>query len=112
MDWPAARARRRTGKTHRLPTDARRDGRDAETRRHTHAQAGALALSHDQTPFSKDERERIKACGGRIMSADQVDGLVPYHENWDCNLGEELDDDGDPRAAAPPSARVEGVTRD
>ena len=30
------------------------------------------------------------------MSADQVDGIVPYHENWDCKLGEELDDDGDP----------------
>ena len=21
---------------------------------------------------------------------------MPYHENWDCKLGEELDDDGDP----------------
>ncbi|KAH8048547.1 protein serine/threonine phosphatase [Aureococcus anophagefferens] len=57
---------------------------------------GAVALSHDQTPFSKVERDRIKKCGGRIMSADQVDGIVPYHENWDCKLGEELDDDGDP----------------
>ena len=33
---------------------------------------GAVALSHDQTPFSKVERDRIKKCGGRIMSADQV----------------------------------------
>ena len=57
---------------------------------------GAVPLSRDQTPFSKAERERVQKCGGRIMSADQVDGLVPYHENWDCNLGEELDDDGDP----------------
>ena len=36
---------------------------------------GAVALSHDQTPFSKVERDRIKKCGGRIMSADQV--LLP-----------------------------------
>ena len=57
---------------------------------------GAMALSQDQTPFSKVERDRIKKCGGRIMSADQVDGIVPFHENWDCKLGEELDDDGDP----------------
>lgn len=41
---------------------------------------GAVALSHDQTPFSKVERDRIKKCGGRIMSADQV--LLPRRGPW------------------------------
>ena len=27
---------------------------------------------------------------------DQLDGIAPIHENWGCNLGEELDDGGDP----------------
>jgi CRP-like cAMP-binding protein/serine/threonine protein phosphatase PrpC len=54
------------------------------------------ALSEDQTPYRKDERERCKRSGARVMSMDQIEGLVQIHENWGLNLGEEIDDDGDP----------------
>mmetsp|Transcript_2904 Transcript_2904/g.4384 ORF Transcript_2904/g.4384 Transcript_2904/m.4384 type:complete len:966 (+) Transcript_2904:142-3039(+) len=57
----------------------------------------ARALSSDQTPYRKDERERVKACGARVMSMDQIEGIEPIHENWgDVILGEELDECGDP----------------
>ena len=56
----------------------------------------AFPLSIDQTPYRKDERERIKKAGGRIMSVDQLQGVAPMHENWGLNLGEEIDDEGDP----------------
>ncbi len=48
----------------------------------------AKPLSNDQTPYRKDERERIKKTGVRILSMDQIEGLEPVHENWgDLNLG-------------------------
>lgn len=56
----------------------------------------ARALSTDQTPYRRDERERVKKYGARVMTADQIDGVEPIHENWDCNLGDEIDDGGDP----------------
>ncbi|CAM9550019.1 unnamed protein product, partial [Choristocarpus tenellus] len=57
----------------------------------------AKPLSSDQTPYRKDERERVKASGARVMSMDQIEGLEPIHEKWgDVNLGEELDEGGDP----------------
>jgi len=56
----------------------------------------AKALSLDQTPYRRDERERVKKYGARVMTADQIDGVEPIHENWDCNLGDEIDDGGDP----------------
>jgi len=56
----------------------------------------ARPLSIDQTPFRKDERERCKRSGARVMTMDQLDGLEPIHENWGLNLGEEIDDIGDP----------------
>ena len=57
----------------------------------------AVPLSHDQTPYRKDERVRVKKSGARILSLDQIEGLEPIHENWgDVNLGEELDEGGDP----------------
>jgi cGMP-dependent protein kinase len=56
----------------------------------------AKALSTDQTPYRRDERERVKAYGARVMTADQIDGVEPIHENWDCKLGDEIDDGGDP----------------
>eukprot|EP00633_Aureoumbra_lagunensis_P002729 CAMPEP_0197289806 /NCGR_PEP_ID=MMETSP0890-20130614/7070_1 /TAXON_ID=44058 ORGANISM="Aureoumbra lagunensis, Strain CCMP1510" /NCGR_SAMPLE_ID=MMETSP0890 /ASSEMBLY_ACC=CAM_ASM_000533 /LENGTH=365 /DNA_ID=CAMNT_0042761441 /DNA_START=363 /DNA_END=1460 /DNA_ORIENTATION=- len=54
------------------------------------------ALSIDQTPYRRDERERVKKYGARVMTADQIDGLEAIHENWDCKLGDEIDDGGDP----------------
>ena len=56
----------------------------------------ARSLSTDQTPYRRDERERVKKYGARVMTADQIDGVEPIHENWDCTLGDEIDDGGDP----------------
>ncbi|KAF5950865.1 hypothetical protein HYC85_012858 [Camellia sinensis] len=50
-------------------------------------------LSHDQTPFRKDECERVKLCGARVLSADQVEGLKdPDIQTW----GDEETEGGDP----------------
>ncbi|KAE8817459.1 putative protein phosphatase 2C 65 [Hordeum vulgare] len=47
-------------------------------------------LSWDQTPFRADERARVKACGARVMSVEQVEGVRdPDAEGW-------LADEGDP----------------
>mgnify|MGYP000291858996 CR=1 FL=1 len=51
-------------------------------------------LSQDQTPYRKDERERLKKRGAHIMTLDQIQGNEELHENWGVNLGEELDDAG------------------
>lgn len=56
----------------------------------------AYSLSIDQTPYRQDERERVKASGAVIMSCDQLEGIVEYHENWNVALGDELDNGGDP----------------
>merc|ERR1740117_1430939 len=41
----------------------------------------AYSLSIDQTPYRQDERERVKQAGAVIMSCDQLEGIVPFHEN-------------------------------
>jgi len=56
----------------------------------------AYSLSIDQTPYRKDERERVKAAGAVIMSCDQLEGITEFHENWNVALGDELDNGGDP----------------
>mmetsp|Transcript_18623 Transcript_18623/g.54604 ORF Transcript_18623/g.54604 Transcript_18623/m.54604 type:complete len:1074 (-) Transcript_18623:321-3542(-) len=56
----------------------------------------AYSLSIDQTPYRGDERERVKKSGAEVMSCDQKDGIVPFHENWGINLGEDVDTGGDP----------------
>ena len=57
----------------------------------------AIPLSRDQTPYRKDERERVKRLGAAIMSIDQMEGLEEMHENWgDMVLGEDVDVHGDP----------------
>ncbi|CAI5735339.1 unnamed protein product [Peronospora destructor] len=56
----------------------------------------AKPLSIDQTPFRQDERVRVKKCGARILTVDQVEGLEPIHENWGLSLGDEIDENGDP----------------
>lgn len=53
----------------------------------------AMDLSCDQTPFRKDEYERVRQCGARVLSVDQVEGIKdPEVQSW----GEEESDDGDP----------------
>jgi len=70
----------------------------------------AIPLSRDQTPFRKDERERVKKCGARIMSLDQLEGLEPIHENWgDLVLGETIDEEGDPPRIWSPSGDYPGT---
>ncbi|KAJ4845710.1 hypothetical protein Tsubulata_014580 [Turnera subulata] len=50
-------------------------------------------LSTDQTPFRKDEYERVKLCGARVLSVDQVEGLKdPNIQMW----GDEETQGGDP----------------
>ncbi len=49
-------------------------------------------LSNDQTPYRKDERERLKKLGARIMTIEQIEGNEPMHENWGTELGEEIDE--------------------
>ena len=45
----------------------------------------------------QDERERVKKCGARVLSMDQISGMEPIHENWgDVKLGEDIDEGGDP----------------
>lgn len=53
----------------------------------------AQNLSSDQTPFRKDEYERVKLCGARVLSVDQVEGLKdPNIQTW----GDEESHGGDP----------------
>jgi len=56
----------------------------------------AVALTHDQTPYRRDERDRCRKTGCRVMNMDQLEGYEEMHDNWDIELGEEIDDGGDP----------------
>jgi len=57
----------------------------------------AIPLSEDQTPYRKDERERLKKAGARICSIVQMEGIAPMHDDWgEVNLGEDIDEEGDP----------------
>ncbi|KAL6971399.1 hypothetical protein U1Q18_031076 [Sarracenia purpurea var. burkii] len=57
------------------------------------SQIVAEDLSCDQTPFRKDECERVKLCGARVLSVDQVEGLKdPGIQTW----GDEETEGGDP----------------
>lgn len=53
----------------------------------------AVDLSSDQTPFRDDEVERVTACGARVLTLDQMDGLKdPTKKCWTV----ENECDGDP----------------
>ncbi|VAI57739.1 unnamed protein product [Triticum turgidum subsp. durum] len=53
----------------------------------------AVDLSIDQTPYRTDEVERVKECGARVLTLDQIEGLKnPDVQCW----GNEESDDGDP----------------
>lgn len=50
-------------------------------------------LSYDQTPFRSDECERVKTCGARVLSVDQVEGVKdPNIQTW----ASEESEGGDP----------------
>lgn len=53
-------------------------------------------LSVDQTPYRQDERIRIREAGGRVLNVNQLEGHEPIHDNWNVNLGNEVDEYGDP----------------
>lgn len=77
----------------------------------------ALPLSRDQTPYRRDERARIKKTGARILSLDQIEGLEPFNEDDDddddeqddLELGEELDEGGDPPRVWSPNGEYPGT---
>jgi len=52
----------------------------------------AVDLSNDQTPYRADELERVKLCGARVLTLDQIEGIRnPEIQQW----GED-GDNGDP----------------
>ena len=53
-------------------------------------------LSNDQTPFRKDERDRVKLKGARVLTLEQIEGNEPMHENWGAEGGDVIDEVGDP----------------
>ena len=80
-------------------------GKNGETRA-----LRALPLSRDQTPYRKDERVRVRKCGARILSLDQMEGLEPISDDWgDVNLGEEIDEGGDPPRVWSPNGEYPGT---
>lgn len=53
----------------------------------------AKDLSYDQTPYRADECARVKQCGARVLTLDQLEGVKdPNVQCW----GSEGHDDGDP----------------
>ena len=50
------------------------------------------AMSNDQTPYRKDERERVRKApyNARVCTMDQLEGIEPMHDNYDIALGEEV----------------------
>lgn len=50
-------------------------------------------LSADQTPYRKDERERVKLMGARVLTLGQIEGKEPVHENWGSESGDVADED-------------------
>mmetsp|Transcript_12055 Transcript_12055/g.28578 ORF Transcript_12055/g.28578 Transcript_12055/m.28578 type:complete len:743 (-) Transcript_12055:339-2567(-) len=77
----------------------------------------AFPLSRDQTPYRKDERTRIRKTGARILSLDQLEGLEPINnkdddpnnKEADIELGEELDEGGDPPRVWSPNGDYPGT---
>lgn len=57
----------------------------------------AIPLTRDQTPYRKDERERVRKHGAEVKSMDQMSGRLEMHDNWgDLVLGQSVDIHGDP----------------
>lgn len=63
------------------------------SKRNGKEQLVACPLSIDQTPFRKDERERVKKAGGRVLTMSQLEG---YQDPSIQDYGDEEDNDGDP----------------
>ncbi|KAG6389110.1 hypothetical protein SASPL_150569 [Salvia splendens] len=49
----------------------------------------AVDLSIDQTPFRPDELERVKLCGARVLTLDQLEGLKnPHVQSFTRSIGD------------------------
>lgn len=73
------------------------DSRAIVVRRQAGGGLQAVPLSSDQTPYRRDERDRVKAAGARVMTMGQIDGTSPPGEDYgNLKLGDQLDEDGDP----------------
>lgn len=61
-------------------------------------QIKARPLSKDHTLRDPDERDRCLATGALVRTLSQIDGTTSANatQNWDLNVGEELDLSGDP----------------
>lgn len=67
----------------------------------------AVDLSIDQTPFRSDELERVKLCGARVLTLDQIEGLK--NPDVQCWGTEEEGDDGDPPRLWVPNGMYPGT---
>ena len=47
-------------------------------------------LSKDQTPFRRDERQRLKQKGAKIMTCEQIQGTERVHEDWEEETGDTI----------------------
>lgn len=66
----------------------------------------AVDLSNDQTPYREDECARVKACGARVLTLDQLEGLKnPHVKVW----GGDDDDEGDPPRLWVPNGMYPGT---
>ncbi|XP_062090856.1 protein phosphatase 2C and cyclic nucleotide-binding/kinase domain-containing protein [Humulus lupulus] len=66
----------------------------------------AVDLSIDQTPFREDELERVRLCGARVLTLDQIEGLKnPDVQCW----GTEEGDEGDPPRLWVPNGMYPGT---
>eukprot|EP00898_Chlorokybus_atmophyticus_P000853 jgi/Chlat1/1769/Chrsp134S02092 len=69
------------------------DSRAVLAERRANGRLAAVDLSLDQTPFRADECQRVRECGARVLTLDQLEGLKdPNVQCW----GAEDEDDGDP----------------
>jgi serine/threonine protein phosphatase PrpC len=50
----------------------------------------ALPLSKDQTPWRKDERERVRKAGGRVLTIDQIKGTKKINDESERTFGDQL----------------------
>jgi hypothetical protein len=71
----------------------------------------AQPLSSDQTPYRRDERERVQSYGARILTMDQIDGLAPVHDTWNDDFAhcDGIDESGDPPRVWSPEGDYPGT---
>lgn len=82
---------------HRTDKKENRDGKKNADENETDCHLLAMPLTRDQTPYRKDERERVRKSGAVVMSIDQLEGHEAIHDNFgDMVLGGDVDLHGDP----------------